>query len=305
MSKEKNQGNPEIGMATESFEQAEAKSSSGSKDFFNELDAQVNGAIIDEPSTEATLDNFSGSEQVTHNTENQGSQSVNAQSEDSTDWKKRYEDSSREAVKLKEQMNDLKPFVPVLNAMKKDSGLVNHVRDYLVNGGTPSKTIQEQLNLPEDFVFDQQEAMSNPDSDSAKVMSAHVDSIVQQRVSQIMGAEKKRAQQNQIANARKAEEQAFKEKHNLSDEDFNNFVNEAKQRKLKMEDVYYILNKDKAAQNVAQSTKQDMLSQMKNVRNMPTSASGANNQDNGSGSPDRDLFDGLLSLDDGVDNMFG
>ena len=43
---------------------------------------------------------------------------------------------------------------------------------------------------------------------------------------------------------------------------------------------------------------------MKNVRDMPTSASGANSQGEEK-SPDSDVFDGLLDLDGGVDNLFG
>ena len=226
------------------------------------------------------------------------------QSTDSTDWKKRYEDSSREAVRLSDQYKSVEPFVPVLEAMKNDSGLVDHVRDYLVNGGKPAKSIQEELKLSEDFVFDQQEAMTDPDSDSAKLMNAHVDTMVQQRVGQMLKAEKGRAQQIQQAKARTVEEQAFKEKHNMSETDFETFKAKAQKHIMSLDDVNYLLNRDTNNTNVANSTKQEMLNQMKNVRNMPTSASGANNQDPGRSESD-DVFDAIKGLDDGVDNLFG
>ena len=89
-------------------------------------------------------------------------------------------------------MSELKPFIPVLDAMKNDSGLVDHVRNYLTGGGKPSATIQDQLGLGEDFVFDAQEAMSDGNSDSAKLMNAHVDRMVQGRVGQMIGAEKEK-----------------------------------------------------------------------------------------------------------------
>ena len=145
-SNEESQGNPEIGMQADSFETAEAVQDSGSEDFFDQLENEVNGGIIDD--TEVTQSQPSGSEQVTHATQDNGSDNVD-QSTDSTDWKKRYEDSSREAVRVTEQYKSVEPFVPVLEAMKNDSGLVDHVRDYLVNGGKPAKSIQEQLNLDE------------------------------------------------------------------------------------------------------------------------------------------------------------
>ena len=47
-----------------------------------------------------------------------------------------------------------------------------------------------------------------------------------------------------------------------------------------------------------------MASQMKNVRNIPTSASGANSQQTEK-SPDGQLFDSLLGMDSDLDNLFG
>ena len=37
--------------------------------------------------------------------------------------------------------------------MKKDSGLVDTIRGYLQNGGQTPESIQNNLNLSEDFVF--------------------------------------------------------------------------------------------------------------------------------------------------------
>ena len=272
------QGNP-IGMQGDSLEEmgAAQDNQQGSDAFFSELDKSVNGSIMEE-NTEATQSQTSGPEQVTHTNQGNGSNNVDAQSDNSTDWEKRYKDSSREAVKWREQYKNVEQFVPVLDAMKKDSGLVNHVREYLQNGGKPAQSIQEQLNLDEDFMFDQQEAMTNPDSDSAKVMNAHVDGMVQQRVNQMLVAEKRRAAQVEKTRQRALEEQAFKEKHNMSDDDFTAFKARASQHTMSLDDVNYLLNRDQAAANVAHSTKQDMLNQMKNVQNMPTSASGANSQ---------------------------
>ena len=296
------QGNPEIGMQADSFEAAEAQTDTGSSDFFDQLENEVNGSIID--NTEVTQNQTSGSEQVTHVQHDDGSDSVKQSSNDSTDWKKRYEDSSREAVRLSEQYKDVEPFVPVLQAMKNDSGLVDHVRNYLVNGGEPEKSIQENLGLGEDFMFDQQEAMTEPDSDSAKLMNAHVDRLVQGRVGQMIQAEKQRAQQVQQANTRVTEEQSFREKNSMSDQDFEAFKTKAQEHVMTLDDVNYLLNRNQNNDNVANSVKKDMLTQMKNVRNMPTSASGANNQDPGRSESD-EVFDAIKGLDDGVDNLFG
>ena len=297
-------GNPEIGMQANSIEEAaqQQTNDTGSSNFFNRLENEVNGVIQD--NTEATQSQISGPEQVTHTNQDYGSNNVQEQSGDGTDWQKRYTDSSREAVKWRDRFKSVEPFVPVLEAMKNDSGLVDHVRDYLVGGGKPAKTVQEQLNLGEDFEFDQQEAMANPESDSAKVMNAHVDELVQARVGQMLKAEKQRSMQNLKAKSIKQQKLDFMKKNNMSPEQFKAFEEKAKQRQITLDDIGYLMNRDANNQNVANSTKADMLSQMKNVRDIPTSASGANSQAK-SKDPDSDIFDGILGLDGGVDNLFG
>tara|TARA_R110002020_G_scaffold414142_1_gene623640 strand:- start:804 stop:1709 length:906 start_codon:yes stop_codon:yes gene_type:complete len=298
-SPEKSQGNPEIGMTGSSFESA-SQPATGSKDFFNKLESQVNGGIQD---AEATLNQNQSNQQVA-TTNDKGSNIAGKQSVGGTDWEKRYKDSSREAVKWREQYKQVEQFVPVLDAMKEDSGLVQHVREYLQGGGKPAESIQQQLKLGEDFIFDQHEAMTDPESDSARLMNAHVDGLVKQRVNEMTEAEQKRAAEIQRARVMKDQEVAFKTKHNMNDEDFESFKSQAKTHKMTLDDINYVLNKDKTAANVAQSTKKDMLNQMQNVRNMPTSASGANSQ-GGNKSQDREVFENILGFDDNVDNLFG
>ena len=299
---EESQGNPEIGMQGDSLESAAALTDTGSEDFFSDLDSQVNGGIVD---TEVTPNQKVAPKQVTHANVEEGSNRVAEQSNRGTDWQKRYKDSSREAVKWRDKYKNVEQFVPVLDAMKNDSGLVEHVKSYLQNGGAPAKSVQDELELGEDFVFDQHEAMTEPESDSAKVMNAHVDRMVQERVGSMVQEEKARAAQMNRANEIKQQEAEFKEKYNMSEEDYDEFKNRAQNYKMSLDDIHYILNKDKTAANVAQSTKTEMLNQMKNVRNMPTSASGANSQGKKDVSEDRNVFDSIMGRDDSVDNLFG
>ena len=160
------------------------------------------------------------------------------------------------------------------------------------------------MKIDDDFIFDANEAVSDPDSTSAKLMNAHVDRLVQSRVGNVLESEKKNAVAYQQELTKKKEEQAFREKHNMTDTEYQEFVDKAKQHVLTLEDVNYLINRDKVAANTANATRTDMLSQMKNVRNMPTSASGANSQA-AAKSPDDDIFEGLLGLDGSVDNLFG
>ena len=202
-------------------------------------------------------------------------------------------------------MKQLKPFVPVLEAMKRDSGLVDHVRDYLKSGGAPNKTIQDQLNLSEDFIYDPQEAMTDPKSDSAKVQQAHIDTVVQERVNQVLAREKKGAAKMQAKLSLKKQAADFMKRHNMTPEQFGQFQKAASQKRMTLDDAYYILNKDRTAANVANNTKSDMLTQMKNVRNIPATASDSNNQGTSQQNRDDKLFDSMVGSDSDVDNLFG
>jgi len=117
--------------------------------------------------------------------------------------------------------------------------------------------------------------------------------------------EKQKAAQIQQKAMLARQEQDFRSKHKMSDEEYKKMVDTAKNHTLTLEDIHYLVNRDKVQGNVAKSTKDDMVKQMKNVRNMPTSASGANSQGNNEKNPDDSLFDTLLDTDSGVDNLFG
>jgi hypothetical protein len=268
-------------------------------DFFEQVENAVNSGIQDpSETTEVTPPISRGSEQVTHTQPSEGSNN-------SVDWEKRYKDSQREAQKMYEELKNLKPFVPVLDAMKQDSGLVQHVRSYFEGGGAPAKSVQERLGLGEDFVYDQAEALEDPNSDSAKVFNAHIDTMVQGRVNQVLGREKQKASQTQRQIARRNEEVAFKQKYNMSEDQFQDMVGKAKKHVLSLEDIHYLINRDQTNQNVANAAKQDMLNQMQNVRNIPASASGANSQGDGRPSFEDEVFDTLLGSDGNIDNLFG
>ena len=148
-----------------------------SNDFFESLDREVNGGILDEPtqSTSVSSDNT------------QSSPNVEVQPQDDNEvLQKRYSDSSREAKRLNGKLKEIEPYMPILDAMREDPNLISHVRNYFEGGGQAPQSMNQQLNLDEDFVFDPDEAFQKPDSDSAKVMGATIDGIVQRRLNNVL-----------------------------------------------------------------------------------------------------------------------
>ena len=275
-------------------------------DFFTALENDVNSGIQDNDAQ--NVQNEATSVKQSPNKVEQAGQEVSQGSEMSEldTLKKRYSDSSREAQRMRAQLNELQPYVPVLQAMKKDSGLVNHVRDYLQEGGSVPKNIKEQLKLDEDFEFDMDDVVNKPDSDSAKAFHQMVDGVAARRVNETVAIQEKQKAQAEYKAGLQRNAAEFMQKNGLTPQEFKNFVEDA-QRKFQtegmtFEDMYMIVNKGKVNQNVANAAKNDMLNQMKNVRDIPVSQSGANSQSENK-SPDSAVFEVLKGIDGGLDDM--
>jgi len=282
--------------------QGDTGSNTSSADtFFDALESDVNSAI--------THDNSTNTEQVTPQVEgssdtgNSGEPAVEANPD--TDWEKRYSDSTREAQRINAELKNLEPLKPLLEVMKKDPNLIPYIRDYLESGGKPDKTVQDKLNLGEDFVFDPHEAVTNPDSDSAKVMNTMVNKQVEQRMKKHIGSERKRVRDSQIKTKIVQAEQDFKERHKLTDEQFSEFQAKAKGHRMTLDDAFYLVNRDKVQQNVANASKEDTLRQMKNVRDIPTSQAGSNNAGEVKKSQGDQILEVLKDIDGGAEDLFG
>ena len=267
------------------------------QDFFEALESEVNSAIADPKVSEETPRQGSGPIRETRKIQAEAPKT-------DTDWEKRYKDSSREAVKMNSKLKQFEPFVPLLDAMKNDGGLVDHVRDYLQNGGKPSKTIKERLNLDEDFVFDANEAVSEPGSDSAKLFDAHVNTAVNQRVGNMMASERKKSAKTEADRAKAQAADDFKKRNNMSNEEFGDMMDTANKTPMTLDDIFYLVNKDKVAANVANSTKEEMLTQMKTVRDIPSSNAGINSA-SAEKNHDDDIFDSLKGSDGDLESLFG
>lgn len=288
--------NPEIDENTVPEEAVEeAIFGSSDNQFFADLDQEVNGIIQNDDNVEDVSELPQVEESVT-----QAPIQGNPDSEQQyVDYEKRYKDSSREAQKMKARLDEIEPFMPILSRMNEDEGLVETVKDYLVNGKQP----QNGLQLPDDFEFDVNDAFQNPEGDSGKYFNSLINSTVEQRVNNILGEEKQKNQQQELRQKQAKDAEAFKQRMNIEDDQFDEMMDWANKHEMTYDDIYYMKNRDKINSNVSNATRQDMLQQMQNVRNIPTSSSAVNSvqtkQD-----PNKKVLDAIKNLDSGIDNLF-
>ena len=278
-------GNASIEEAPESDYQALDDVESG--DFFESLDTSVNSGIIDSEYSQST------SQDLGDNTPASPS-GVQEQGEDAL--QKRYSDSSREAKRLNGKLNDLEPYMPILDAMREDPNLIQHVRNYFEGGGQAPESMAQNMELPEDFQFDPDDAFTDPKSDSAKIFGATVDGIVKRRLNNELGKQK-------TENQRLARETAFRQKVDMTEDEWSTFVEFAKNKSLELDDIYYLMRRKERESNIADNARQQVATQMKRVQEQPRSLATAGSVEVET-SQDDQVFDALLGIDQKLDNAF-
>ena len=272
-------------------------------DFFDAIETQVNGAIQDAPEDRQKTD----PEVETPEMDSSSREVLEAPNweDDSNPYKKRYSDSTREAQRLKaeaEEGEKLKPYKSLINVMEQDAELVDMVRNYLDKGTKPD--MKQSLDLGDDFVFDMDEAISDPNSQSAKVFSTLVDKRAEQKVNDRINAE--RAQAQQAAQKRTLQQQArqFVEANNMNKDEFAELNSWAQNHKLSWEDINYLKNRDKANNKIANNSKQQVLDQMKNVQSVPVTASSSGGESAGDINHNDAIFNLIQKADNNLENIF-
>jgi len=261
-----------------------------SDDFFEQLDNQVNSAIIDEPSQSTS--ELSDNTQTSPNAEVQVDENA-----DADNLQKRYSDSSREAKRLNGKLNEIEPYMPILDAMREDPNLIAHVRNYFEGGGQTPQTMTDKLNLDEDFTFDADDAFSQPESDSAKVLQATIDGVVQRRLGSAL-------QGQQIENQKLAKETEFRKKYEMNDEQWKQFTNFAQSKSLELDDIYYLMNRKNRDEKIADTARKEVRNKMREVQQQPgtlaTQGSAVVEK-----SPDDSVFEAILGSTNELEEAFG
>ena len=263
-----------------------------SDDFFADLDRSVNSGILEEADT--SVSSASGDNKP-QNVKGEGQ--TQSQDNDVETLKQRYADSSKEGKRLSGKLNELEPYVPIINAMKDDPNLVTHVRNYFEGGGQAPKNMKEQLKLDEDFVFDPDEAVSDQSSDSAKVLQATIDGVVQKRLNSTLSKQK-------AENRKLSQESEFRQKYNMNEGEWDDFKTFAKTKNLTLDDIYYLKNRESRETNIAKDASNQVAQQMKNVNERPQSLATSGSQQVET-SQDDQLFNSILGIDKDLESAFG
>jgi len=292
----KNTSNPDI----ETILEGDVVDGKGSDGFFENLEQQVNGQVNDGP--EESQPETEQATQPQADSVDTGNEGIDWKQEAET-LKQRYSDSTREAQRLRTQLKgagQLAQYKPLIQHLQNSPSAIQALKDDI--NGSSKEGIAKKFG--EDFVFDGHEAVTDPNSDSAKALKQMIDSEADKRVNARMQAQTQRSKAQIAQMKQKKQVSDFVQRTGMDQDELAKMQQWASKRELTMDDIYYLMNKEKVADNVANNTKQDMLNQMKAVRNIPVSASNANSAPD-QRSPDDAVFDILKGMDEGAENLFG
>ncbi len=281
----------ETGNAAVAASDSSSPESVSSDDFFAALESDVNSGILDGDSSL----NLSSKENTDEGVVSE------VQQEEVETLKKRYADSSREGKRLNTRLKELEPYLPILDEMRKDPQLITHVRDYFEGGGQTPESITQKLKLDEDFIFDPDEAVSNPNSDSAKVLTSTIDGVVQKRLTSEMKKQKEEAKVH-------SEIDDFRDKHNMSIEQWEEFKTYADTRPLSLEDILYLKNREDGVEVDVESRNAGVTERasrhIKNVQSKPKSLASVGSTVSDVSEED-EVFDAIMGIDKQLESAFG
>jgi len=291
-----NEGNPQTDDNTNEEGVVSDVMGSGSDDYFEQLEKQVNGNIYDEDTQKEEQVTPAIAEEAVQDSMDGSRAAGDWESEDNP-YKKRYSDSSKENARNQQAIEENSQYGALIDVMKKDPGLIDTVRGYLEGNNSQGQ------NLPEDFIFDPDEAFADPKSDSAKVFTNAVQGIVNQAVTASKNDVYNRMEVDKRSADSNAQSEVWMKANNMSRDEFKGMMDKAAEHQISYDDINLILNKDAVKRNVAKGTKKDVIEQMKNVRKTPNTVSATGSADTTDITEEDQVFNAIKSI--GQDDLFG
>lgn len=163
------------------------------------------------------------------------------------------------------KLRELNPVLPMLEAMLGDETFLQMAEDYFTDPSAQSEAFKKQLGINEDFVFDLNNALSDPKSDDAKVLN------------KLMQAKQPKSNQqkqptSQVNND--AEKKAIMDKFSMSEDDYKDMMKKAEGYKISHEDIYYLINKDKVLSEAERRGQEAIKKQVNTAQKLRKSPSG-------------------------------
>lgn len=192
----------------------------------------------------------------------------------------------------------------LLDAMKTQTENINALIDSQKNP-SPQQT-QPQAEQPknlaeylfgkdgaEEFVYDPEEAISDPNSDSAKYHRAEIALETSKQIARSKAESKEQDAQAVF----KKEKTALMSEFKMSEADFDKFEKEAGARNVSLKDIYLMIHRDEISKNIAKNTVDQFSKQRTKMSQMAPAFASKGGQEI-QPQTDSQFFSGLFGIKD-------
>lgn len=187
------------------------------------------------------------------------------------------------------KLRELNPVLPMLEAMLGDETFLEMAEGYFTNPQAQSEAFKKQLGIDDDFVFDLNNALSDPKSEDAKILNK----VMQARQPKVNSDQQQ--QQQQVDTVAK---DAVMKKYNLSEDDFNGMLEKAQSYTITYDDIYLLLNKDKVITDAQKKAQEAIKKQVNVAQTVRKSRSGSGE------TPQRTAEDSFMAALSGGKGLF-
>lgn len=197
---------------------------------------------------------------------------------------KRYESSSKEGKRLAEQLDNLKPYEPLLSTIGSDAELQKKIEQHIK--GFPAK--EDEVDFDE-ILTDKEKFAQAVRSEAGKVAK------------ELLSAEREKDSKERKRDQILSEEKKFQEQYELSEDQMDEFRDWMKKTPLTHERLWALKNHKEVGKKKDSNDLQEKLSQLLKNQGLPKTLASM-----GSTEVDKDPVDAIMDVflkDSSVDNL--
>ena len=154
------------------------------------------------------------------------------------------------------------------------------------------KSLKEALGLDDTFVYDSEQAIQDPNSDSGRYRRAEIMLEVRRQ-----GSEQREVDaRDQALEDYRVEKKAFIAAHQMNETQWKAFEAKAANVPVSLEDLYLLQNKDRFAQNIARSTVDQRIQQRASMNQINPSLASSQGDMAPQPQTDDDLFNKMFKI---------
>lgn len=194
------------------------------------------------------------------------------------------------------KLRELNPVLPMLEAMLGDETFLEMAENYFTNPEAQAEALKRQIGVDDNFVFDLNNALSDPKSEDAKVLNR----LMQAKT--VTQPKNTHNNTNQTQTDTEAKKQLM-EKYGISESEFEETMAKAQNHTISHDDIYFLMNREsiikKAKQEAAKEAQKNFKEQLSKAKELRSNRPSSGSSTKKTASPE-DMFMQSLSAGKGL-----